>query len=367
MTLLFALAAALMDFEDNLSEFVLETKRIEVPGFPDAFNPSIISWRGYILMSFRFIPDPKYSFTSHLGLIFLDDDFKAMGRPYILHLRDFPPCRAEDARLIIVGEQLYMVYSDNSEEKISKGGFRMHIAELHFDGEQFSVENIERLSRYEGESREVREKNWVPFVYNGELLLAYSIAPHRIFRPIADDFCETLCLTQSSIQWNWGNLRGGTQAQIVDGQYLAFFHSAKKLESVHSDGKTSMHYFIGAYTFLPCPPFALTQISPHPIVGRNFYHGLSYTPYWGSVNVVFPCGYICDRDHIWLSYGRQDRECWIAKIDKRGLFRSLKSINSGLDDSTVFEVDDPLAKLGNPWIVGNDDERASHLLHDVAQ
>jgi predicted GH43/DUF377 family glycosyl hydrolase len=315
----------LIDFEDNLSEFVLETKRIEIPGFPDAFNPSIISWRGYTLMSFRFIPDPKRPFTSHLGLVFLDDEFNPMGQPYALNLRDAAtpsPCRAEDARLIIVGDQLYMIYSDNIEDKISKGGFRMHIVELHFDGEQFSAENIERLTRYEGESSSIREKNWVPFVYNGDLLLAYSIVPHRIFRPIADS-CETLCVAETPIHWDWGELRGGTQAQLVDGQYLAFFHSAKKLESIHSDGKTTMHYFIGAYTFSPFPPFTLTQISPHPIVGRNFYHGLTYKPYWGPVNVVFPCGYIFDQNAIWLTYGRQDRECWIAKIDKRGLMRSL--------------------------------------------
>lgn len=318
----------LIDFEDNLSEFVLETKRIEIPGFPDAFNPSIISWRGYTLMSFRYIPDAKRPFTSHLGLCFLDDDFNAIGRPFTLNLRDASipsPCRAEDARLIIAHDQLYMIYSDNIEEKISKGGFRMHIAELHFEDDQFVAENIERLERYDGENPSIREKNWVPFVHNGDLLLAYSITPHRIFRPSLD-FCDTLFLTHNPISWDWGELRGGTQAHLVDGQYLSFFHSAKKLESTHSDGKTTMHYFIGAYTFSPFPPFTLTQISPHPIVGRNFYRGHSYKPYWGPVNVVFPCGYVWDNDHIWLSFGRQDRECWIAKIDKRGLLRSFMPI-----------------------------------------
>lgn len=37
---------SLVNLEDNAQDFVLETKRIEIPGYPNAFNPSIVRWRG---------------------------------------------------------------------------------------------------------------------------------------------------------------------------------------------------------------------------------------------------------------------------------------------------------------------------------
>ena len=59
---------------------------------------------------------------------------------------------------------------------------------------------------------------------------------------------------------------------------------------------------------------------------QSFYHGTSYKPYWGSIAAVFPCGFIDVDDYIILAYGRQDRELWIAKIDKKGLYESLVSV-----------------------------------------
>jgi len=83
------------------------------------------------------------------------------------------------------------------------------------------------------------------------------------------------------------------------------------------------HYFMGAYTFSNSPPFNITQISPEPIWAKNFYSGLNYERYWGSVRVVFPCGFFTDEKFIWITYGRQDHELWIVKLDKQGLLKSL--------------------------------------------
>ena len=125
----------------------------------------------------------------------------------------------------------------------------------------------------------------------------------------------------SGIGANW---RGGTPGLIIDGsQYLAFFHSSKVMPTVHSNGDNILHYFIGAYTFAQHPPFEITQISPEPIVGRKFYNGTIYTPYWKPVRAIFPCGYIFDGSYIWIAYGRQDHEIWLAKLDKEGLLNSL--------------------------------------------
>ncbi len=325
---------SLIDLETMAQAFVLETKRIEIPGHPVPFNPSIVRWRGRLLLSFRIIPPPVNQYTkynSEIGLVFLNEDFEPLNQPQLLCLRDeyaTAPCRAEDARLLTIGDRLFMVYDDNAEDKLSKGGFRMYIAELIYDGEHFIAHNIEMLGNYEGESREIREKAWVPFEYQGNLLLAYSLSPHKIFYPRLDgsQTCDTVALTQSAMDWDYGILRGGTPGFLVGDQYLAFFHSSKKMATAHSQGEEILHYFIGAYTFSKDYPFEITSISPEPIIGQNFYNGIVYPYYFKPICCVFPCGYIFDDNFIWLAYGREDHECWIAKIDKNAILKGLKDV-----------------------------------------
>lgn len=322
-----------VDLEEMAQDFVLETKQIIIPDYPHAFNPSIIRWNNSLLMSFRVIPDPKYSFTSWIGLIWLDENFKPLGKPQQVRLRNEQstvPSRAEDGRLISIGEHLYLIYTDNEDSNITKAGYRMYIAELHFDGEIFSAKNIERLSSFEGNSNDRREKNWVPFNYHDKLMLAYSLTPHRILYPVlgSTGHCETLVSSESLIDWNWGELRGGTPGLLDDnGDYLSFFHSSKRMATTHSNGKEMIHYFMGAYTFSRDFPFTITQISTQPIIGKQFYNGAEYKPYWGSVRVVFPCGFIDDK-YIWIAYGRQDHEMWITKLDKKKLYASLIPVSS---------------------------------------
>ena len=60
-------AADSVDLDALTEEFIIETKKIEIPDFPYAFNPSIVRWGDFILMSFRVIPDRRQSFTSWIG------------------------------------------------------------------------------------------------------------------------------------------------------------------------------------------------------------------------------------------------------------------------------------------------------------
>jgi predicted GH43/DUF377 family glycosyl hydrolase len=316
------------DLELAEQHFILETKKIEIPGYPYAFNPGIIRWQGRLLMSFRIIPDRRESFNSEIGLLFLDENFCPVSEPQLLSFRDeysIAPCRAEDARLISRGDKLYIVYDDNTELKISKEGFRVYVAEILYTGEHFVVDRIECLKSFENESRQVREKAWVPFEYQENLLLAYSILPHRIFYPRLDGsgICDTIACTESAIDWEWGILRGGTPGLIEKEGYLAFFHSSTEMATIHSFGEKMTHYFIGAYLFSSDPPFTILKISPEPIIGKNFYHGNRYKPYWKPIRCVFPCGYISDAEYIWIAYGRDDHETWIVKLDKQGLLKSL--------------------------------------------
>ncbi len=317
---------AMLDLEEASQEFVLGVKKIEIPGHPLAFNPSIIRWRGLLLMSFRIIPDRKNSFTSILGVVLLDEDFNPISEPQLLNTQLSPttPSRTDDGRLITVGDQIFLVYSDNTEPVISRGGFRVYVAELRFDGMGFSVVNPDCLMNFEGERKDRREKNWVPFVYHDQMLLAYSIQPHVIFHPLlGTGTCETLYSSDTKTDWKWGDLRGGTTGLKMGDEYLSFFHSSIDIQTLHSDGKSVSHYVMGAYTFATEPPFAITKISPYPIVGKGFYRGPIYKPYWKSIRCVYPGGFIFDDNYIWVVYGRQDHEAWVVKLDRQGLMNNL--------------------------------------------
>lgn len=293
-------------------------------------------------MTFREIPEKEVpgesaiysSSNSLIGIVRLDDDFHPMGPAQILQLypEDNPSqtiSRAEDARLITIGQVLYIVYSDNRNKVVTEGGFRMRVGELDFDGTSFTIVHTDILDEFEGQHPHIREKNWTPFDYEGNLLLSYSLSPHRVLHPLLySDKCDTIARTDCQFHWFLGELRGGTAALKINScQYLGFFHSSIMMPTTHSDGKDVLHYFMGAYLFAAHPPFSITHITQDPIIGKRFYHGEVYEPYWQPVRVVFPCGYIFDESYIWLAYGRQDHEIWICKIDKAGLLRSLEPVS----------------------------------------
>ena len=60
-----------------------------------------------------------------------------------------------------------------------------------------------------------------------------------------------------SLEWDYGELRGGTAAlRVRPDLFLAFFHSKWRLP-----GSRLISYFFGAYTFDARPPFRLKAVS----------------------------------------------------------------------------------------------------------
>lgn len=309
-----------INLEQRSQKFVLGTKQLIIPGYPGVFNPSIVYWKGKILLSFRIRNKHK---TERIGLVWLDKNFNIVSNAFILEMPvDYSKGfnYEEDARLIVIQDSLFVVY--NNRQKL-RGIPRMHVAEVFFDGNKFFTTSSDRLLSFENQNKRRTEKNWTPFVYQNKLLLAYSTHPHKIFQLLGNSTCETIASTQGNIQWEWGELRGGTPAQLINNDYyLAFFHSTCPMSTTHSKGITMRHYFIGAYTFLKDPPFSMRMISREPIIGRDFYSGPPYHIN-GPMQVVFPGGFVMDDKFIWIVYGRQDCELWIMRIDKKGLLNSL--------------------------------------------
>lgn len=326
-----SLMGSIVNLDNMVQDFVLEMKQIHIPGHPYTFNPSIVHWQGNLLLSFR-IHDPLTGSTNQFGLIWLDDNLNPASEPYIIEMRNksaFLPPKEQDPRLIVHHDELYVIYN-NIIGPTELEMRRMFIAKLQFENGRFFIENPEVLLLYDLPAKRM-EKNWVPFIWEDQLLLAYSINPHSIMQPLYQgNRCTLIAKSSFESSWDWGELRGGTPALLEEGRYLAFFHSYKDMFSVQSEGKKISHYFMGAYTFNPNPPFEITHISDKPIIGSKFYRGPLYKT-WKPLRVVFPGGFISYPDHIYVAYGRQDHEVWIAKMDKSALLDSLKPVAPNLN------------------------------------
>lgn len=309
--------------------FVLTTKQIHIPGYPEAFNPSIIEWKGRYLMSFR-NHHPTNDTTDAIYLVWLDDNFDPISEPALLRREGevaFSPSKAQDPRLIVVKDKIYIVYSNLYPDV--KPVSRMIVGHLEQEGDGFKVSFPTSLLHFYRQTAGRKEKNWVPFVHDNILLLAYSLQPHRIFLPVLKtSTCLPIGSTIGTIKWDWGTLMGGTPALKVGKSYLGFFHSNKAMATKQSDGVMMNHYFMGAYTFEGHYPFAINGISPHPIVARTFYEGEMYEGQtWKPLRVVFPGGFVQDDNFVWVVYGRQDHELWVVKLDKAKLLSSLLPVN----------------------------------------
>lgn len=291
-------------------DFVLETRQLKIPGHPTACNPSIVRWGDAFLLSFNAYTGDGLE-PDRMGLIRLDDQFNPVGTAYILNTRD----TWQDARLVVMEDRLYSVFNGTAPTGVR----RTFVSEVHDDGVELGIDMPRCLLDFPGMNEGLGERNWVPFAYVDTLLMTYSIVPHRILQPLpGTEKCMDYACTSPCLDWQWGTPRAGTTALLDGDHYLAFFHSSKMVSSVQQ-------YFMGAYTFDCRPPFAIQSMSTAPIIGQDFYHGPEYETV-RPLLVVFPCGFVCDDQYVWVVYGKQDHEAWVVKLDKKKLYDSLKPI-----------------------------------------
>ncbi len=312
----------------KLHNLILATKKIKLDEYPDAFNPSIYKTDFGYLMSFRYCPDRNHDAFSYVGLVRLNRDFDPISRPQLVETRfgnkDISP-HAEDARIVKVNGKIYLVYNDSPHVFLPsiRDHRDMFVAEVIEEDGRYHLTIPIQLKHIIKYNIQYWQKNWVPFEWHNQFMLGYSIVPHEV---VYADLSSGICIPgdASSMQHDWkrGELRGGTPAQLVDGEYLAFFHSSIVTTSSTTHEKPMPHYYMGAYTFSAEPPFKITKMSKTPIAGKNFY---SYSKY--NKRVIFPGGFVVDDEGIiHIAYGKNDREMWIASIDKEQLQASLVDV-----------------------------------------
>jgi len=270
--------AAAQESVQNKQKIVVATKRIHLDDFPDAWNPSMIKIDEGFLLIFRYTPDQNSQpCLSYIGIVILDDLFQPVSKPQLLTTRlknSITPSQCEDARIFKFKDRLFLIYNDNVEVISPTLGQRrdMFISELFYRDDHFTLSSPLKLVYEEKYNSQLWQKNWVPFEKDGTLLLSYSMNPHEILYPdLNTGICYPCFETSPSLTWDFGTLRGSSPALLVDGEYLAFFHSGIITSSPSSWGTDLWHYFMGAYTFSAEPPFEITHMSPLPIMSENFY------------------------------------------------------------------------------------------------
>jgi predicted GH43/DUF377 family glycosyl hydrolase len=316
-------------FSIHADDVVLETKRIHLEEYPDAFNPSMIKMDDGYLMTFRYCPDRTGDSFSFIGIVKLDESFDLLSTPQLLDTRygdTTIPSHSEDARIFILNGKTYITYNDNPDlvQPTNKNRRDIFIAELVENEGEFKLISPLKLvypARYE---EQLWQKNWVPFVWEEKLMMGYSVTPHEALHVnVETGYCLPLGYSKIMNIWNHGALRGGTPAILEGDKYLAFFHSSKQTTTTASNGKKMLHYYMGAYTFSAFPPFNIESITPEPIISKDFY-----TKSDAAKRVIFPGGFVVTPELIYVAYGKDDKEVWIAIIDRKALESSMISIES---------------------------------------
>lgn len=231
--------------------------------------------------------------------------------------------RQEDPRLVVVGNDLYLVFGD---------GFKMGYTRLSIsDVGQITVDHdiypkppvINTNSNHD-----LREKNWSPFDYHGELWFLYSYRPlifckgagHDIIRHDYVDMYE---------KWEekYGYMKGGTPLMpdpSMNGDYITFFHSTKEFR-INQMNKNQVCYIIGAavfdkYTLKP------KRISRYPITIPDIEDNPNRLNKW--FQVLFPAGLARENDNWLVSMGVNDCMNGILRVSKETLEYNL--IDCGL-------------------------------------
>lgn len=337
-------------------DIVVKTQQIILEDFPGAFNPSIIEVPEGFLLSFRYGPDLKKNpLCSYIGVVLLDKTFQPLQEPYLLNTRLVNykvQSQAEDARLFRYRGSIYLIYNDCADvnNPTTKNRRDMYIAELiELDG-SYVILPPQKLRSKKYYPQQYWQKNWVPFSWNDRLYVSYTLYPHEVlYVDLEKGLCDHFVTSTSSIKWDYGCVRGSSIPEILDEEYFAFFHSGRVVASKASSNVTMWHYFVGAYTFFPKPPFSINKISKVPIVSEGFY-----TESDREKRVIFPGGFVTDGEYIYLAYGKDDAEMWIATLDRAALKKSLVSVrgkNVKLDEAWEEVQEDTFASLPKGKIV----------------
>lgn len=204
-----------------------------------------------------------------------------------------------DPRLIWTADnRLLMIYSSTSEVGFHRECIRgMVIMDLNKSSEFLNNKPF----LVSPPDLEGRQKNWMPFSYDGKIYLIASICPHIIYE-LDDKTFKSKKLYETSWLNPWmfkEFLRGNTNAvQLEDGNYLGTFHTATWHEK-------TCYYDNGCYLFEGKPPFKVLKCSNRTYLkAEDAIH-----PHFRKGSIIrcpFPVGMVRNNNQILISYGDND-------------------------------------------------------------
>lgn len=161
--------------------------------------------------------------------------------------------------------------------------------------------------------RRRREKNWIPFVSQGRVLLSYSLEPHVVLRcRPTSGACEEAHRTSNAPLWNrrihtgHHGLSGGTPCVQIGAMQVCVAHYRWPAGTMRVKGVKYWHVM---YSFASTPPFAVVNVS------RPFRFGALFDEPQGRDRTQYAAGLVVDdeRQLLTISYGVGD--CIAASVD----------------------------------------------------
>lgn len=308
-------------FADN-EGIILEVKNVPIRNVASPYNAALTKDENenYLLI-FRYDITKKGSPKhNYIAAVELDEKLEQKNNfKDIDTLSDF----SNDPRVFKSGSQFFLVYNDtpssDSQDRIMK------IAE--FNTSNYQLKDIRNLDR----NIKKKEKNWTPFSYRNdsteEIYFIYTIDPYDVLKlenqrenPLKEMNFDS---KELEISWPWGPPRGGTHAELVDGEYLTFFHSS------FTDRGGKRWYVMGALTFEANPPFRVTAASPYPLLFKDIYCSPHSKGSSTRLRCIFPSGFVLSEgnDKILVSCGENDSTVKIITFDKKALLKSLIKVS----------------------------------------
>jgi hypothetical protein len=184
------------------------------------------------------------------------------------------------------------------------------------------------------------EKNWSPFLMNGEVHYITHVNPLTIAKvadpqpPIVAELGNRNRLVKvvskdnpflpSNVNDSEGGseFRGGSNAiNISEHRYLSFYHVVR-----HFNDTSYRTYFFGAYVFSTASlPYRVVEVSSLPIIVPEWYIGKPYGVY-GIDYITFPASVFLTDDELTLTICKDNAEGIVLKFKLQTILASLSKV-----------------------------------------
>ena len=304
----------------KMSGIGLESTVIRLPTEVLICNPSIIFKNGVFkaivrgLLPFNYQTASANSPTSENWIVEFDSNLNSIRKNKLedLNVRESLPeakLGLEDGRLFVWQDQEWILFSGFSKEE---DGPRNSMVICRLEGDELKdAELLNSPFKYP------REKNWMPWVLEGELFFVYSSAPLEIFKYLGSGQLQRVSHPKPSYaakllrRFKPKSIMSGSSQVIPWGEdYLAVIHNR---EQMYPLGRFWMKFIRRDKDYQ-----VKKVLFRHRIVlfGKDFSIKAVSKPFKFELDGVEFCAGIVERQGIlYLSYGLLDREAKILKLD----------------------------------------------------